>query len=171
MYKKSVLNRFTKVITLASFLYLLYPSPGFPVLPSQDKDPRSPARSEMILMEIYQEVQEFGFRENEDFIKREFNFNLDGIWANREEHVLILSHKEGNGERMILQVTYFGEAVNKYFVRYSESIREIMCHIEGDTLQIRSCGYNEVETRKLLPEILKGIRSEKELLRTIPNKK
>ncbi len=160
-----------KVITLVLFFYMLYPSLGFPVLHFQDKDPRPPTRSEKILLEIYHEVQELGFREDEDFIKREFNFNLDGIWANREEHVLILSHKEGNGERMILQVTYFGEAANKYFVRYSESIREIMCHIEGDTLQIRSCGYNDVEARKLLPEILKGIRSEKELLRMIPNKK
>ncbi len=171
MYKKSVLIRFTKVIILASFLYLLYPAPGFPVLNSQAKDSRSSQRSEGILLQIYHEVREFGYRDEEDFIKREFHLNLDGIWANREEHVMILSHKEGNGERMILQVTYFGEAANKHFVRYPESIREIMCHIEGDALQIRECGYDEFETRALLPEILKGIRSEKELLRTLQHKK
>ena len=171
MYIKSVLDRFTKVITLASFLYLLHPSPGFPVLNSQDKDLRPSQKPEGILLEIYHEVRELGYRDQEDFIKREFHLNLDGIWSNREEHVLILSHKEGNGERMVLQVTYFGEAANKHFVRYPVSMREIMCHIEGDALQIRECGYDEFETRTLLPEILKGIRSEKELLRTLRHKK
>jgi hypothetical protein len=171
MYIKRARNRITSSIALASLLCLLNPSVGLSIFDLQDKNSGRTEKPEGILMEIYHEVRELGYRDEEDFIKREFHFNLDGIWANREEHIMILSHKEGDGERMILQVTYFGEAANKHFVRYSESIREIMCHIEGDALQIRECGYDEFEIRALLPEILEGIRSEKELLRSIRHKK
>jgi hypothetical protein len=123
------------------------------------------------LRAIYNEVKELGFREHEDFLKREFHFNLDGKWANREEHIVVLSHPERNGEKMILQVTYFGEGSGSSHARYPATIREITCLIEGDAIEIMECGFGEEETRDLLPEILKGIQNEKKLLELIKHKR
>jgi hypothetical protein len=158
-------------IALAWLLCLFLPASSPAALPHQEKERSSQENPEGILMEIYREVQELGFREDEDFIKREFHFDLDGILSNREEHIVILSHKIGNGDRMILQVTTFGKAANQFYVRYPVNVNEIQCYIEGDALQIRKCGYEEHEARALLPEILKGIRSEKKLLRMIEHRK
>jgi len=163
-------QRFAAVITLVFFLFPLTLSFGSPLL-SQERDRNTSDEPEGILLEIYREVQGLGYRAEEDFIKREFNFDLDGITSNREEHIVILGHRDGNGERMILQVTTFGEAANQYYVRYPVNVCEIMCYIEGNALQIRKCGYDAHQTRMLLPEILKGIRSEIELLRLIEHKK
>lgn len=158
-------------IALISLLLVFTHSLGFTGVVSQKKAKNPGDNPEGILLEIYREVRGLGYRDDEDFIKREFHFDLDGIQSNREEHVVVLSHKDGNGERMILQVTTFGEAANQYFVRYPVNVCEILCYIEGDSLQIKECGYGERETRKLLPEILKGIRSEIELLRLLDHKK
>jgi len=163
-------QRFAAVITLVFFLFPLTLSFGSPLL-SQERDRNTSDEPEGILLEIYREVQGLGYRAEEDFIKREFNFDLDGITSNREEHIVILGHRDGNGERMILQVTTFGEAANQYYVRYPVNVCEIMCYIEGNALHIRKCGYDAHQTQVLLPEILKGIRSEIELLRLIEHKK
>jgi hypothetical protein len=123
------------------------------------------------LRAIYDEVKELGFRDHEDFMKREFHFNLDGKWSNREEHIVVLSHPAQNGEKMILQVTYFGEDAGSAHARYPASVREISCLIEGDVIEIMDCGFEEREALDLLPEILKGIRNEKKLLKLIKHKR
>lgn len=140
------------------------------LLPAQrSQDP--PKDAGHWLKAIHQEVKELGFREHEDFLKREFHFNLDGKWANREEHIVVLSHPERNGEKMILQVTYFGEETGSAHARYPAAVREISCLIEGDAVEIMECGFEEREARDLLPEILKGIQSEKKLLELIKHKR
>jgi len=68
-----------------------------------------------VLFCIYKEVKEMGCRPGEDFIKREFNLDLDGKRENREEHILVLIHNEGNIEKFILQVTFFKTRANYYF--------------------------------------------------------
>ena len=78
---------------------------------------------------------------------------------------------ERNGEKMILQVTYFGEDAGSSHARYPASVREITCLIEGDALEIMECGFADEETRHLLPEILKGIQKEKKLLELIKDKR
>ena len=118
------------------------------------------------LLEIYKEVQEFGFRDQEDFIKREFHLNLDGNWNNREEHVVVLSHKEGSGDKMILTVTFFSDR-QKQSIRYAEETIETTCLICGDEIEITKIGFNEKEADEFLPEILKGIRNRKKLLKLI----
>ncbi len=118
-----------------------------------------------LLMAIHKEVEEMGFRAQEDFLKREFHVNIDGSMANREEHVVVLCHAHGNGEKMILQVTYFGEAARGGISRFSELTREICCLIEDDVLVILSNGFAEDETRSMLPLILQGIQDEKKILR------
>lgn len=171
MFPKSGWRRFSAVVALAFFLFLLTPSSGLAVFLSQERDRSTQDEPEGILLQIYREVQELGYRDEEDFLKREFHFDLDGITSNREEHIVVLGHRYGNGERMILQVTTFGEAANQYYVRYPVNVSEIMCYIEGNALQIRKCGYDVHQTQRLLPEILKGIRSEIKLLRLVEHKK
>ena len=122
-----------------------------------------------LMMEIYKEVYELGYRDHEDFIKREFHMNLDGRWDNREEHIVVLSHKEGAGEKMILQVTYFGKMMKSSFARYAKDTREIVGLISNGTIDIIKCGFNECETKTLLPDILEGIKDEKRLLQLIRN--
>jgi hypothetical protein len=131
----------------------------------QSKAP--PLEPEKVLMAIYKEVLELGYRDQEDFLKREFHFNLDGSMANREEHILVLSHTYGNGEKMILQVTYFGENARGGAVRTPTLTREISCLIEGNAIEIQESMFELDESLKLFPEILKGIQDEKKFLKRI----
>lgn len=117
------------------------------------------------LLAIYKEVRELGYRDTEDFIKREFHLDLDGTMANREEHVVVLSHASGNGDKMILQVTTFSEKASVGYARLPVSTLEISCMIEGDALEIQNSMFGEDESRRLFPDILQGIREEKELLK------
>jgi len=75
-----------------------------------------------VLFNIYREVKEMGCRAGEDFIKREFHLDLDGKRENREEHIVVLIHNEGNGDKFILQVTFFKTRANYYFTRNAENI-------------------------------------------------
>jgi hypothetical protein len=135
---------------------------GAPALsPSQKaKLPQDPRQ---LLMAIHNEVEEMGFRAHEDFLKREFHVNIDGSMANREEHVVVLCHPHANGEKMILQVTYFGEDARGGILRFSKLTREICCLIEDDALEILSNAFPEEETRSMLPLILRGIQDEKKI--------
>ncbi len=117
------------------------------------------------LKEIYKETKELGKYGNEDFINREFYLDLDKNPVNSEEHVNILIYDAAGREKMVLQVTYF-EPLNR-FVKHAKEIRQIICFIKGDKLEIQKCDYSQSQTKSLLPEILKEIRHEKELLKQI----
>jgi len=119
------------------------------------------------LLEIYKEVRDLGPRDKEDFIKREFHLNLDGSWDNREEHVVVLCHKEGSGDKMILQVTYFEEKLTHSTSRLSLTTKEITSLIDGDFIKIAKTTFSCEEQDKLLLEILLGIQKEKKLLRSL----
>jgi len=125
---------------------------------------------EQVLLAIYKEVLELGYRDQEDFLKREFHFNLDGSMANREEHIVVLSHASGNGEKMILQVTYFGEDAHAGSVRYPKLTLEISCLIHGNTVEIQESMFERDESMELFPEILKGIQDEKKFLKLLKRK-
>jgi len=133
----------------------------------QTKTPREP---EQALLAIYKEVLELGYRDQEDFLKREFHFNLDGSMANREEHIMVLSHASGNGEKMILLVTYFGEEAHAGSVRYPKLTLEISCLIQGNTVEIQESMFERDEALELFPEILKGIQDEKKYLKLLKRK-
>lgn len=124
-----------------------------------------------ILKEIYKEVKELGKYPTEDFIKRTFHINLDGDESNKEEHVVVLSHKVGDKERMIVQVTYFEYRSRSSIVKHPKEIRTVLCYIKGDNLEIAESDYDEKEIRSLLPEILQGIRNKKKLLKLIQDKR
>ncbi len=118
-----------------------------------------------VLFSIYREVKEMGCRPGEDFIKREFNLDLDGKRENREEHILVLIHNEGNIEKFILQVTFFKTRANYYFTRNAEKISNVTCIVNGDDIEVIENELKEEELNTLLPKILKGIREEKKLLK------
>lgn len=120
-----------------------------------------------LLLGIYQEVRELGFRAHEDFIKREFHFDLDGCRSNREEHIVVLSHREGAGDKMILQVTFFGDRIGPSHARLACDTREILSLVAGESLEITRCDFKDSEMTTYLPAILHGIREEKKLLRMV----
>ena len=124
----------------------------------------------IVLREIYKEVKELGNYENEAFVKREFHINLDGNNENKEEHIVVLIYRVGDRERMILQVTYFKPKRKGSIIKYPDEIRVILCYLKGDELEIKHCDYKEKEIVSLLPDILQGIRHEKEILKLIEHK-
>jgi len=120
-----------------------------------------------LLLEIFNEVKELGFYENENFLRREFQMNLDGNDNNKEEYIMVFSQKRDGVERMLVQVTYFKPEKDNWMIKHAVETKEIQCNLDGDDVNIRSCDYGEKEARNVLGEILKGIRSEKELLKLI----
>lgn len=124
-----------------------------------------------ILNEIYNEVVELGSYNQENFIKREFFIDIDGNNKNKEEHVVVLNRRVGQRQKMIIQVTYFESKKANSIVKYAKNTKKILCFLNEGKIKIGECDYNEKEIEFLLPEILKGIRNEKKLLRLVPQNK
>jgi hypothetical protein len=120
-----------------------------------------------LLLDIFNEVKELGFYENENFLLREFQMNLDGNDNNKEEYVMVFSQNVDGIEKMMVQVTYFEPEKNNWIIKHAVETKEIKCTLKGNDVKIRSCDYSEKEVRNVLREILKGIRIEKELLKLI----
>jgi len=118
-----------------------------------------------ILLAIHKEVLELGKRENEDFFKREFHIDLDGDALNQEEHVVVLSQTMCDRDLMTVQVTYFQSKDN--IIKYPKDIKNISCYIKDNDLEIKESGYSEKECKRLLSNILEGIKTEKKLLKLI----
>jgi hypothetical protein len=121
-----------------------------------------------VLKEIHREVKEFGKFGKEKFINREFHLDLDGNEVNSEEHVNVLIYETGDREKMAIQVTYF-EPINRV-TKYAKEIRSIICFLKGEQMEIEKCDYEEKQMKSLLPDILKEIRYEKELLKKTDHK-
>jgi len=119
-----------------------------------------------ILKEIYEEVRELGYRENEAFIKREFHLDLDRHATNSEEHVLVLSYNVGEKEKLVVQVTYF-ETKENNLIKYAKDIKFISCYIDQDKIQMDKCDYDKKEIKSVLKQILEGIQEEKKLFKLI----
>jgi hypothetical protein len=122
---------------------------------------------EAVIMEIYDEVWEMGQREGEDFLKREFHFDLDGRRENREEHILVLSYFSRRQQIFSIQITYYEDEGSKNYQGLAKDIKDIDCLITDDTAEIKECSYSQEEMKVLLPQILEGIKKEKELLKLI----
>lgn len=142
----------------------LYPDELFPRALESKKAP------EDILKDIYKEVSELGKRKNEDFIKREFHFDLDENPTNSEEHIVVLIYDIDKREKMVVQVTYFEAVGVKYSIKYAKDIRLISCHIASEKLEIVKCDFNKKEMKPTLTDILKGIQEEKKLFKLIDKK-
>lgn len=132
---------------------------------SHKKDPCN------ILKEIYNEVVELGSYDVENFVKREFFIDIDGNDQNKEEHIVVFNSKEGDKEKMIIQITYFESRRRDIIIKYAKNTREILCFVKEGKIEIKECDYDDNEINSLLPEILKGIRNKKKLLSLIKDKK
>lgn len=140
--------------------------------PSQSK-PNKPTRERIIqkaLKDIHAEVLEMGGCADDDFIKQEFWFELDGVEENKEEHVVVIQHNDGLNLKMIVQITYFTRDENRRFVRFAEDTKSVFCRVSGGGPEIDRSDYSDEEMETLLPGILKGIRIEKEILKLIEKK-
>jgi hypothetical protein len=122
---------------------------------------------EDVLLCIYHEVVELGFRENEVFLKREFHFDLDGREENREEHIVVLCHPYYSYTKFILQVTYFEEGVRIGSGRSALEFKEVCGLIKNGQLEISRNSYSPEEAGTLFPAILAGIKAEKKLFELI----
>ena len=169
MEKKSLIHKLVFAILIGGiFILALGHHVGFTSNKVPAKIPKEEICFEELLLKIYQEVAELGYRDNEDFLKREFNFDLDGRKDNREEHILVLSHKDGNCEKMFLQLTFFNKISGSY-VRHAKEVKKIVCIVDGESVEIKEFEFSKGE-EKLLPKILKGIQHEKKLFKLVQEK-
>lgn len=122
-----------------------------------------------ILKEIHREVLELGYRQEEQFIKREFFIDLDDNEVNKEEHVVILSRQLGNDEKMTIQITYFEPTNKNGLVKQAAQSREILCSLKEGMISIEKSDYAQEDIPLLLPKILEGIKIKKKLLQLIKN--
>jgi hypothetical protein len=152
--------------TIFLLVLFLHPLISVPV-DFQHKKNKKNSQPEDILLSIYEEVLEMGFREHEVFLKREFHFDLDGREDNREEHIVVIGHPHYNNTKFIMQVTYFEAGVRIGSRRSALEYKEVTGIIKDSHLEILRCSYSPEESRSLFPAILKGIRAEKKLYELI----
>jgi hypothetical protein len=126
---------------------------------------------EKMIVQIYNEVKEMGPRQGEDFIKREFHFDLDGRRQNREEHILVFSYLSRDQQIFSIQITYYQDEDSKNYQGKALDIKDINCLIKDEIAEIKECSYSQKEIKSLLPQILDGIKREKELLKLIRKSK
>ncbi len=150
-------------IAVLGVIFLCRIPGAFPIENPEKTESKKDFRPENILLCIYHEVSELGFRENEVFLKREFHFDLDDRESNREEHVVVLSYPYYDYTRFILQVTYFEAGMQTGSGRAAREFKEVYGEIKDNHLEISRCSYSPDEARRLFPRILAGIKAEKKL--------
>jgi hypothetical protein len=169
MEKKTLILKVAVAVLIGGiFILALDHHVGFTSSRVYSETSKEELNTEGLLLKIYQEVLELGYRESEDFIKREFNFDLDDSMDNREENILVLSHKEGHCEKMILQLTFFNK-ISSSLVRHAKEVKKVTCLVDGESVEIKEFEFNKDE-EKLLPKILKGIQHEKKLFKLVQEK-
>ncbi len=120
-----------------------------------------------ILKEIYQEAAEMEGEDGEGFIEREFFIELDKNDENKEEHVIFLSQRIKDEEKVLLQITYFKPSETQTRVKYPRETREIVYYLRGEEVIFKECNFESGELELLLKDILKGIQNKKKLLKLI----
>lgn len=118
-----------------------------------------------IVREIYREVKELGRFPGDDFVKREFFVGEGDDDTYKDIHVLILIQNIDDKERLTIQVTYLQSSENNPTIKYAKKVKNILCLIGGDKIDIIKSDYDEKESIKFLPEILRAIRGKKKLLK------
>ncbi|MBD3415211.1 MAG: hypothetical protein GF421_12385 [Candidatus Aminicenantes bacterium] len=157
-----------KILILVMTLFL--GSGNFLGMTSLEKEKQTDS-PEKIIIQIYHEIKDMGPREGEDFIKREFHFDLDGRKQNREEHILVFSYVSRNQQIFSIQITYYEDENSKDYQGRALEIKDINCLITDETAEIKESSYSQEEIKSLLPQVLKGIQRERELLSLIRKSK
>ncbi len=128
------------------------------------------AEVQKLLKQILDEVLEIECREDEDFVKGEFWMDLDNNMGNKEEHIVIMRHDDGHELKMTVQVTYYMPDKGQHFIRFAHITKTVLCGIKDNGPEIYRSDYSGDEMAILLPELLKGIRDKKEILKLIKKK-
>ena len=162
MKRRKILHTFTLYIFLSLvffvFVFLFNPLASFSAVKKTPSE---------ILNTIYQEIKELGSYEDENFLRREFQMDLDGNATNREEYVMVLSQNIDKIQKMVLQVTYFEQDKKNRYVKNAKETKEIKCELIGEEFKIKSCDYEEKKVNKLLSKILTGIQEKKAFLKLV----
>lgn len=162
-------QKFGSIIFAAAFLYFfVFVTSGSFSFPS-DSPSKSQQESQIqkLLKQIYDEVVEIGVQVEDNFIKREFWMELDGNEGNKEEHVVVMRHDDGHDLKMTIQVTYYMPDKGFHWVRFAHATKSVLCCIKENGFDIYRSDYSNEEMTKLFPEIIKGIRTKKEILKLI----
>jgi hypothetical protein len=143
---------------ICSFTY------AFPVESHQE------AEVQKLLKDILDEVLEIECPENESFVKGEFWMDLDGNMGNKEEHIVIMRHDDGHELKMTVQVTYYMPDKGQHFIRFAHITKTVLCGIKDSGPKVYRSDYSNDEMAILFPELLRGIRNKKEILKLIKKK-
>jgi hypothetical protein len=153
------------LVSLYFFAFAIFGIYSFPSnLPSKSQQEM---QVQKLLKEIHDEVVEIGVQVEDNFIKREFWMDLDGNEGNKEEHVVVMRHDDGHDLKMTVQVTYYMPDKGVHWVRFAHATKSVLCCIRKNGFDIYRSDYSSEEMTKLFPEILKGIRNKKEILKLI----
>jgi hypothetical protein len=160
---------FGSIKFIAAFLYLFaFAAFGLLLFPSNlSFDAQKKTQVQKMLKEIHDEVVEIGIQVEDNFVKREFWMELDGNEGNKEEHVVVMRHDDGHDLKMTVQVTYYMPDKGFHWVRFAHATKSVLCRIREDSFDIYRSDYSDEEMNKIFPEILKGIRNKKEILKLI----
>ncbi len=140
---------------------------GNSVLGTALRKPLSRKSSYQILRDIYNEVVDPRSIVDKNFIKKEFFIDLDSNMYNKEEHVVVLNNWQQDGEKMLIQITYFEPKKENRVIKLAKETKKINCFLRGREIGIEQCDYTEKEMNHLLSKILNGIRNKKKLLKLI----
>ena len=155
------------IIAIYLFIPHVESASSIDLIKAQEKE----KKPKEILKEIYDEVVELGGYEDEDFLRRDFLMDLEDEDRSKAEHVVVLIHKEGKKEIMLLQVTYLESRRKESIIKFATGTKKISCCIRGNKIEIEETNYDEDEIKSLLPKILENIRLKKEYLKLIKKKK
>jgi hypothetical protein len=165
-------QRFVSIKHAVALIYLLIfaafgicsPPYAFPVESHQE------AEVQKLLKEILDEVLEIECQQDEDFVKGEFWMDLDGNEGNKEEHIVVMRHDDGHELKMTVQVTYYMPDKGQHFIRFANVTKTVLCCIKDSGPEIYQSDYSKDEMATLFPELLRGIRNKKEILKLIKKK-
>lgn len=159
MNRRRLLQTFPFPAIISLFIVFMFlPQEGFSIAKKTPSE---------ILKNIYLEVKELGYRENENFLRREFHMDLDNNATNKEEYVMVFSQKIDKIQKMVLQITYFEQDKFNRYIKNAKETKEIKCELIGEDFKIKSCDYEERKLRKVLSKILTGIQIKKRLLKLV----
>lgn len=120
---------------------------------------------------LYKEAFEIAPQVTMDYIKNEYHVDLDGMAANKEEHVVFLCYDCPEGKRFIVQVTYFQPVGHDVVVKYADESKQIQCTVTDRTFLVTQTSYSDNEMKRLLNTLIQRVEEENELLRLNPVKK
>jgi hypothetical protein len=121
------------------------------------------------IIKILGEVKEME-PSTESLISRQFFVGEDDDDTNKDIHVHVLIQAGKQDEKMTLQVSYFERSGSDSRVSVNKGIRNIICRIKSDRVNLIHNDYDSVDLEEILTGILKAVRDKKNLLSLLKKK-